>query len=85
MKKLSKTQQEVVNLINDGWELGMQTGLTGRYWIQKGGLCCGGESKNISSATVHALEREGLIIRVAKRKNDQYWLIRFELVEKDNK
>lgn len=61
--KLTKTQQGVIYLMQSGWELGTSIagGGSGRSWLQKGGVGKGGESRTISSATVHALDRKGLI------------------------
>ncbi len=63
MRKLTSLQQEIMDLIAQGWELGSSAGLGGRCWIQKGGLSKGGESKNVSSSTVHTLEYLGYIER----------------------
>ncbi len=59
--KLSKTQQEVIDLMKSGWELGQSMAIHSRTWLQKNGLGRGGETKNVSGATVHALYRKGLI------------------------
>ena len=63
MRKLNPIQQEVIDLINQGWELGSDTTINGRCWMQKGGLGKGGESKNVSHSTVHVLEYLGYIER----------------------
>ncbi len=49
--------------MQSGWELGTTTRYANgtRAWLQKGGIGKGGESRNISSATVHALSKKGLI------------------------
>lgn len=54
-KKLSKTQQEVVNLMRSGWELSASMTFDRRTWLQKGGTGRGGEMKRVSGATLHAL------------------------------
>jgi len=59
--KLSKLQQEVIDLMNNGWELGRDVTYNGRCWMQKGGLGCGGNTKKVGHNTVHALYRKGLI------------------------
>ncbi len=67
MRKLTPIQQEVIDLINQGWELGSSITLDGRCWIQKGGLGRGGgESKKVSSSTVRTLEYLGYIERGEK-------------------
>ena len=60
--KLSKAQQEVVNLLSDGWEIGHSLTFDGRFWIQKGGAGRGGESKNLNANTACALIKAGIII-----------------------
>lgn len=77
MKKLSKTQQEVVELMRSGWELGQGMNLYGRTWLQKGGCGRGGDTKNISSATLFAL-RKANAIKVKKR---EWSLETYELTE----
>ena len=63
MRKLTPLQQEIIDLMKDGWELGTAMGLNPRSWLQKGGLGKGGESKEIKSGTVHALAYLGYIER----------------------
>lgn len=60
--KLSKTQQEVVALMREGWELGRSTTMGGRTWLQNGGIGRGGEVKRVSAATATALSRAGVIV-----------------------
>lgn len=60
--KLSQRQQEVIDLMKAGWELGRSIGgLTNRSWMQKDGLGRGGETKDVHSNTFFALEDKGLI------------------------
>jgi hypothetical protein len=59
--KLSKVQQEVIDLMKDGWELGTSTGFFIHTCLQKGGQGKGGDTKDISIATVNALKNKGLI------------------------
>ena len=61
MKKLSKAQQEVVAMMENGWELGVSTSFDGRSWLQKGGCGKGGETKTVSIRTFSALRDAGLI------------------------
>lgn len=61
-KALSKTQQEVVDLMRDGWQLGTAGGFSATHpWLQKGGCGRGGKSKSISMSTFSALFRAGII------------------------
>ena len=38
MRQLTPMQQEVVDLIKAGWELGSSMGIDSRGWLQKNGL-----------------------------------------------
>ena len=60
--KLSKTQETIVALMNDGWALGLDGTMIGRAWMQKGGLGCGGETRTVSLATFYALRDRGVIL-----------------------
>ncbi|KKL04120.1 hypothetical protein LCGC14_2619280 [marine sediment metagenome] len=61
--RLSKTQMEVVNLMREGWELGVGCAFGDyRSWLQKGGIGKGGPTKHISGATTHALWKKKVII-----------------------
>jgi len=59
--KLSPAQEEVLNLMANGWELGQSTTYDGRSWLQQGGVGKGGKSKTISANTIHALFKRKLI------------------------
>lgn len=59
--KLSKVQQDVLDKMRNGWELGIDTALYEYYWMQQGGLGKGGKSQNVSKATVRALVNRNLI------------------------
>ena len=59
---LSKTQAEVVELIRQGWELGVSYGFEHHAWLQKDGIGKGGPTKRISGATVHALWKKKVIV-----------------------
>lgn len=63
-KALSKVQAEVLALLQSGeWELGESVArLSGsRYWLQKGGVGRGGESREVRWSTAKALIDAGLI------------------------
>ena len=73
---------EVVKLLESGeWELGYGSGSRddGRYWIQRGGLTKGGESRGVRVSTMDALERRGLIQVVPKLPKQPFWLRRYQL------
>ena len=79
--KLSKAQQEILDLINSGWELGRYGGIEPRYAIQKGGLGYGGEAKTVNSKTIWALLKHKLI----KQINVGDWNpARFKVVSKQS-
>jgi len=54
---ISKTQQCVLDLMADGWELGKHYGVNKLCWLQKDGA-----SKNISFSTLRSLLKKNLII-----------------------
>jgi len=59
--KLTEKQQQVIDLMQDGWQLGRDNHNNGRSWLQKGGIGHGGESVSVSRSTVDSLEKKGLI------------------------
>ena len=61
MKKLSATQQAVVDKLSSGWQLGISAGFGGRAWIQFGGVGCGGKSEGISLATARSLIAKNVV------------------------
>ena len=64
MKKLSKSQIEVLEFMRNGWQLGSRIQLKEfhkRFWLQKGGCGKGGESKKVSSKTAYFLIENNLI------------------------
>ena len=62
--KLSKTQQEIVALMEQGWELCRSTSMDGRTWIQENGCGRGGKTKEIRINTVYALHKANRIVCV---------------------
>lgn len=65
--KLSKAQQRIVDLMNDGWELGYYDGLGGGYRIQKGGLGSGGDSERVRCDTAYSLIKKAVIVPNGER------------------
>lgn len=65
--KLTKTQQEVVDLLKQGWELAIGRDFHGGCWVQEGGIGRGGRARNIRSDTAHALVKKG-VVRCVSRK-----------------
>ncbi len=65
MAELSEHQLDVLRKMQDGWELGLNTGFTPQAWLQQKGLGRGGETQKVKLNTLHGLEHRGLIQRVA--------------------
>ena len=74
--KLSTTQQRILDLMSNGWELGENLGCNYYGRIQKGGLGKGGEVITVSFSTISALEKRGLI----KAKSGTHRTRAFELL-----
>lgn len=64
--KLSMAQQEIIDKMSNGWELGFAESFNCRFWLQKGGCGKGGETKGVRSTTVASLQGKGLI-EIAKK------------------
>lgn len=60
--KLSRVQQDVIDKMRNGWELGCYS-MSGCR-LQKGGLGKGGETQIVSHSTVHSLYKKGLIQQI---------------------
>jgi len=73
--KLSEPQQEVICLMQEGWELGQSLVINGRAWMQKNGLGRGGESKDVRAQTFRALVRKGLIGGLAREFPKQRYVL----------
>lgn len=71
--KITKTR--VIELLQNGWELGHSNG---GAWMQKK-LCCGGESHRVHVAAFSSLRKSGEIVRLPRRDNDAFWLYRYGL------
>ena len=53
--------KEILCLMSDGWQLGLDTS-TGRPWLQKDGCGIGGETKQVHTSTFLSLRKKKLII-----------------------
>jgi len=60
-KRPTPAMLEVLRMMLVGWQLGHRGGLTGGYWLQKGGCGKGGESKDVNSLTICGLRDRGMI------------------------
>lgn len=80
-------KDEVLALLQSGeWELGHREGIRepGNYWMQKGGLGKGGETRAVRGGTVNALEKRGLIKSLPRSEGQPYWLRRYALYQSDS-
>ena len=81
MKGLSKAQQNVIEKMREGWELGSSHAWGMHCWLQRGGIGCGGESQEFAPSTLNVLFTKGLI----KQKGREHGIMVFELREEDSK
>jgi hypothetical protein len=80
VKKLSANMKDVIELIRKGWELGMSRRYlrtSHPYYLQKGGVGKGGQTKTIHSRTVHGLLDRRLVVH---KETDLCWL-KYELTD----
>ncbi len=75
--KLNAKQQDVLDKMANGWELGYTTGCrsAGWYSLQKGGQGWGGETMHIHGNIVLVLEKRGLIKRIYGFPTTKYVLV----------
>lgn len=76
------SQDEILGLMRQGWELGQNGGRVGRprTWLQKR-LCCGGDSFNVHGGTLNALLRKQAVVALPRREGDPYWLRRYGMAQ----
>ena len=60
------TQKEILRLLSEGWELGVDMGIDGSWWMQRNGLGHGGPSRQVHASSALALRRKGLIKQVSR-------------------
>ena len=77
MKRLSLTQQRVLDLMRTGWELGVSRTIDGSCWLQEDGIGRGGKTETVSISTFQVLWRRGLL----KTQDRDFPSERFVLVE----
>ena len=77
--QLSHTQNKVVQLMNEGWDLSWYDGITVNCQLQKGGCGKGGEIKFISTGTVLALRTKQVIVELPREADQVHHLTRFGL------
>lgn len=80
--------------MKNGWELGADTEAvsamlpkteTRHVWIQKAGLCSGGECINVPLGTMELLCRKKLIEEAPRTAHQPFWMSRFSLRVSDNR
>lgn len=59
--KLTKPQEEVLNLMSEGWDLCVSNSIEARKWLQKNGCGKGGETKIVSKSVFNILINKKLI------------------------
>lgn len=62
MENLTERQQRVIDLMKEGWELGISRTYGVRAWLQKDGIGRGGESEDVYLSTFYSLSKKGYII-----------------------
>ena len=60
--KATKTQLDILQKMNDGWELGYYQGLVASCNLKEGGIGRGGQSQQVKTNTFFALWMKGLIV-----------------------
>jgi hypothetical protein len=77
--------EEILNLMKAGWELGSSHECSGRSylssnrsWLQRNGLCKGGDVIDVHSKTIDKLLKENLIESFSNSV-DPFWLIRYKI------
>ncbi len=79
MNKPISDGKEILELMRNGWELGLSDASRTNprlFWLQKNGLCRGGEVKKVHASTAQSLIRKDLIIG---QKRERFWLMEFKL------
>jgi len=76
--KVSKVQLDILQKMNEGWELGMGRGYNPSHWLQKNGLGRGGDTQNVKDNSFSSLYKKELI----KSTGYNYPSERWELTEK---
>ena len=72
--------QNVRDLMLDGWQLGFLRDIKNSWWLQKGGLDKGGETKEVHAATGFKMRKENRI-RKANTENTPWYRSDYVLAE----
>lgn len=70
-KNFTAAQQAAIDLMNDGWELGVSVDHTRpggrtRYWLQEGKIGFGGKTQKITAGTFNSLKEAAVIRQVSR-------------------
>ncbi|KKN59272.1 hypothetical protein LCGC14_0543710 [marine sediment metagenome] len=76
MRKLTPNQQEVIDLMKQGWELGSELSIGGGCRLQKGGLGRGDETLTISPSTLRTLDYLGYIEVASSNFPTKHWCLK---------
>lgn len=60
LEMIKSQEEEVLSLMRSDWQLG-ESRITGRPWLQKGGLGSGGISKNVNFRVIEVMLEKGKI------------------------
>ena len=60
-RKPPATQDEVIDKLGKGWQLGHDVTIDGRWWMQRGQLGHGGPTREVNASSASALVRRGKI------------------------
>lgn len=74
------TKDRIVELLREGWQLGVGSGVSSHAWMQKE-LMHGGDTYDCNYGSVNALRKRKIIRFLPARKKDPFWLSRYELTE----
>lgn len=75
--KLSKTQQQVIDRLKEGWELASSMDMDPVVWLQENGIGKGGVSEKVRWGTLQSLLR----LKVIRRSTREYPVTHYVLVE----
>lgn len=73
MTKVTKKQAHVLQLMNEGWELGVSSSLTSHIWLQQDGLGRGGNTEGVHTNTFKGLYTRRLIKQKTRSFPTRLW------------
>ena len=57
-----RSRRELIELLGNGWEIALDTGMNGYWHIQQGGIGKGGESRTVDVRRAFELHKQGKLI-----------------------